>query len=308
MKKFVSLICLIVIVFYTMAPSFAELTKRDFTITRNNVELKSIIASKYDGYEFTMKNHTKKKLLVTNFVVDNGVTSQIAYANVKRNGWAAAGVTFVYGWNYALSTLGMSLVGAVVAWPFFVGASMFGNLGARMEANRFNEDTLTDGFFKKKEIVKFKVFAPQGVLPAITIVLEDEDGQNYAYTHSYFGTEFQELGHAKSENLKEKIVEIQAKSAKVEEEDGVAQKEQVESGDMRNDIKNAFENKKVAPQQETKSVEEQFEQGANTTADSEKPTETQVPEAYKMYNTGVTLDPNVKTKQPFEGDKNFTSF
>ena len=60
--------------------------------------------------------------------------------------------------------------------------------------------------------------------------------------------------------------------------------------------------------QETKSVEEQFEQGASATADSEKPTEMQLPEAYKMYNTGVTLDPNVKTKQPFEGDKNFTSF
>ena len=292
MKKLVSLLCLLVVSFYTTLPSMAKLNKQSFTITRSNVELKSVIDSKYDAYEYTLKNHTKEKLLITNFVVDDGTLPNEAYANVKRNGWGAAGVTFVYGWNYAMATLGLSLVASVVACPFFVGASMLGNVGAKQEANRFsksakkfNNSTLENGFFKKKETAKFRVLAPQGTIPTVSIMLEDERGRNYIYLNSYFGTEFKVIGKPETENVEKKLRDLKIKTEEeVEIDDSVEQLE---------------DNSK-----EAKNIVEQFE----TTEKKELPTEKRVPEAYKMYNTGVTLDPNIKTKQYFEENKNFTSF
>ena len=295
MKKLIALICLLTLSVYTTAPVCAELNKKSFTISRSNVELKSIIDSKYDAYEYTLKNHTKQKLLITNFMVDDGVTPKTAYDEVKRNGWGAAGVTFVYGWNYAAATVGLSLAAAVVACPFFVGASMLGNVGAKMESNRFkksaknfNHTTMEDGFFKKNQISKFRVLSEQGKIPQVTIVLEDKDGNNYVYLNSYFGTEFKKLAKAEDKNLQKKLQDLTNQNigeTETTEIENVSEKTEVES-------------------KETKSVEEQFEEADDTTL----PTEKRIPEAYKMYNTGVTLDPSVKTKQYFETDKNFTSF
>jgi len=319
MKKILASLCILSLLGLNIAlPVKAEMNTQSFTIVRTNVPLKSIINSKYNGFEFTMKNHTKNKLVVKNFIVDNGVSSDIAYANVKRNGWAAAGVTFVYGWNYAFSTLGLSLVGSVIAWPFFVGASMFGNMGARQEARRFAKATIKEeGVIKSKEKVNFKVFAADGVVPTVTIVLEDADQKNYAFSHSYFGTECAYMGTNDEFNasLEEKLKKLNTKSVEVDEKGSVKEEEKQpakenlsEKENVKNAIQDAFNNNQQKKTEQAVSTQSTKTQQSATQQDESKPVMEESP-VFKQYNTGVVTDPNVKTKQQiFNDNTNFVSF
>ncbi len=98
MKKLTALLCLVSInLLYVIQPAFAELDKTSFTIVRTNVQLRSTIDAKYNGFEYTMKNNTKEKLYIQNFIVDDGTKPKDAYADVKRKGGGAAGMAFVDG-------------------------------------------------------------------------------------------------------------------------------------------------------------------------------------------------------------------
>ena len=63
MKKLISIFCMIAFLFTSM-PAFAALDNRSFTITRENVPLKSIIDTKYNGFEYKLKNNTKQKFVL----------------------------------------------------------------------------------------------------------------------------------------------------------------------------------------------------------------------------------------------------
>ena len=203
MKKLTALLCLISInLLYVVQPAFAELDKTSFTIVRTNIQLKSTIDAKYNGFKYTMKNNTKERLNIENFIVDDGTKPKEAYADVKRNGWGAAGIAFVYGWSYVMPTLGLSMVAATIASPLFVGASMFGNLGAKMEANRFITGSNINGYFKSNEKKEFKLLAPEGQIPTLKIILSDTAGDKYIYSCSYFGSGFEKFVPPTQEEIK----------------------------------------------------------------------------------------------------------
>ena len=322
MKKIIAIFCIIATTaFFNIIPAFAELDSQSFTIIRNNVPLKSIINRRYNGFDYTIKNHTKQKLIIKNFIVDKGVNSQIAYENSRRKGWEAAGVTFLYGYQYAMPTMGLSLAGAVIAWPIFLGSSMFGNMGARQEARRFASASIKkEGVIKPKEKIDFKVFAEDGILPTITIILEDSEGKNYSYSNTYFGTEFAYLGtnaelKAKYEERLKKKETVEEDNTKEEEKTAKATEKKVETEKettKKEETPVAKKNIKEDASQKAVDALNRIKEDFSTELPSEKKqSQYQMEESpvFKQYNTGVTTNPNAKMKQQvFEDNKNFVSF
>ncbi len=281
MKKIVSCVCLLVMSFYMILPVFA-LDEKSISINRTGVRLKSRIGTKYSGLQYKIKNNTNQKLNVERFIIDDAASGQAAYMDIKRNGWGAAGVTIVYGWNYALSTLGLALVGSFVAAPFFVVSSAFGNFGAKREMERMYSESPEGGYLKKHEEIKFKALVEKGKLPTVTLLVSTADAdEKYIFTSTPFGN-YAKL-YVPQTNIEKKAIESPKKT----------ESEVIDSSDFSKSEETA----------EKKSKTE------NITPKTKETLENQSEEnSLKKYNTGVTTDPAVKLKKDFNEDKNFVTF
>jgi len=313
------IICLLILhfTFYILHSALAEplpahalLDNKSISITRQTVKMRSMMDSKFNGFEYKIKNNTKEKIYINKFGVENGVPPYDAYGSVKRNGWAAAGVTFVYGWNYALPTLGLSMVAATAATPFFVTSSALGNIGATQEAKRFDVKSPEGKYIKPNETIKFKTIVEQGALPALTLIVEDPStGDNFAYINSQFGSRFIPV------EKPQPVVETQEQNSNPDTNIPEAAKQDEQSTSKIKQMKDGLTNE---VKQRTKALDDMNIKDDDTAdhpaltgispQEGNKPTEMTVPDAYKMYNTGVTVDPNAKTKQYFNDSSNFTSF
>ncbi len=321
MKKILSTICIMLMIFSMISTANANVDNKSITISREVVKLKSTLDAQYNGFEYKIKNTTKQKLYISKFIVENGVDPQEAYGVTKRNGWAAAGVTCVYGWQYAAPTLGLSAVAAVVASPLFVGASALGNMGASQEANRFATKPIAENYIKSGDTIKFKTFAPKGTLPTITLLIEDPDtGKYYAYVNTTFGNQFTAVDINKTAPLDEQMESLGFTKVKNETEEAAtednAETEAVNKTTDTKLTKDAQKNgyndmiqkmgEKAKEIKEATSIEE-FNKKPTTDEAAASGQKMPEPEALK-FNTNVTTDPNAQIKQPFEGSKNFTSF
>lgn len=158
MKKFLSLL-LMVAFFSSNALSAISATKTEennyIRAERKTRHLHSRLSKKYAGYEYTIKNIYNEPVTLKSIAVWDNANDKVAYLSVKRTGLKAAAETVGAGAAMALPTLGLSLIGSIVAVPFIIAGNQIGNIGANQEAQRY--DKIPSEFVELKSGEEFTV-------------------------------------------------------------------------------------------------------------------------------------------------------
>lgn len=144
------------------------------TVTRKTRHMHSRLSKSYTGYEYTIKG-TKTPVKIETISISDDVSGKTAYLDVRRTGAKAAAETLAWGAEFALPTLTLSLFGSIIATPFIVVGSLFGNVGANMEAKRYDKSKLPDGTPVYDYEVTFRAIAAHHVRPTVTVLYKNPE-------------------------------------------------------------------------------------------------------------------------------------
>jgi len=169
MKKLFSIILLFIFSCIFVLPANAVQKDGYISIDRNSKHLGSRLHKEYVGYVYNITNTSNQDITIDGISIEDNVSSDVAYSTIKRSSLAMGAKTIGSGLIFALPTLTLSLIGAVLIAPIQMISNSWGNAGAKQDSKRYDKPYQL-GILKSSSSMEFKILATKKKKPTVTVL------------------------------------------------------------------------------------------------------------------------------------------